>query len=234
MEIKNENLNLFLQSKFRKSADLLTEEECASVDRLPFSGKFDVPENLKIDFSILRYFPNVTSITVQNAYLTIEDLKEISKYGNIKDFSFSKCMFDDFVLNELQAAEKLELRGCFNEEYSFLSKLSKLFSLNITNPYTEVAINLSLLKENDCINELILDRCVVDHFEALTGKKIECLSLLWVELPSDYLEVINSMNSLQRLYIKDKYNSEQFQNKSMIVKNDLAEECFDFDDPIQK
>lgn len=235
MEIKNENLCLFLETKFNKRIGEITQEDCNQCDLIPFSGNYKSPQDLSIDFSILEKFPNASKVTVSNAYITVKDMETVGYYSNICSISFNKCMFDNLSLNSLKNLEQLSLIGCFNEEYSFISDMSQLRELEISNPYTEEAIDMNLLNGNNSINKLILNRCILENFSAIKGKQsLKYLSLLWTQLSKDYFEVLNSLSNLEKLYIKEDYNNALFSNSDMIVRTNLLEDTFLQDDDVSE
>ena len=109
------------------------------------------------------------------------------------------------------------MNGCYVENYEFLSNIKQLTTLIINNPYTEDDIDLSYISQTIFLKVLVLDRCIITNFGSIANlKNIDYLSLLWTSLPSDYVNIINSLKNLKRLYIPSRYNT-QFENPNLLV-----------------
>lgn len=74
-----------------------------------------------------------------------------------------------------------------------------------------------------CLKELILDKCILSNFDSLLNLNyLEILSLLWTSLPNNYINILNQLPALKKLYISEEYNSNLI-NNSIEIKNNLNE-----------
>lgn len=229
MDIKNENLKLFLQTILNKPLTSITEKDLSSISTIALVGKIDNNSNLKINYCDLDLFPNLTEVIISNSYVSLNDLEIIKRYNGLKRICFDRCMFEKGRFPLSNSVSELELIGCYIQDYSFLLSINWLKKLVINNPYTENEINLSYLSNMLGLRSLVLDRCLLENFDNLSNlNRLEILSLLWDSLPDNYSDIFNGLPNLKKLYISEKYDS-SFIKKSIDIKTNLNEFTYDYD-----
>ena len=225
MNIKNETLKDYLQTILNKSITNITPNDLLNIERITLTGTINNDSNLKLDLSDIALFPNLKELNISNAYLSINDLESLNNYPQINHIYISGCMLEkgNFTLN----IKSLELIDSYIEDYQFLTNLTNLTELVIHNPYTETEIDLSYLSNLSNLNKLVLNRCLINNLNSLSNlTNLSILSVLWTNLPLDYINTINNMPNLKQLYISDEYDTNSI-NKSITIKNDLKEYSYD-------
>lgn len=223
MNIKNKNLILFLQTILNKPISEITNNDLSMINTIALEGEIRGDSIPIVDFRDLDLFSNINKIIVSNSYISLNDLNKIKEYNNINQICFKKCMFENGNLDFPNNILKLELLGCFIGDYKFLKSMTNLQKLVINNPYTNNSIDLSYISNMKCLKELILDKCILSNFDSLLNLNyLEILSLLWTSLPNNYINILNQLPALKKLYISEEYNSNLI-NNSIEIKNNLNE-----------
>lgn len=232
VEIKNKGLKLFLQSSLNKNLSDFEDKDLESFELLSFEGNED-PENPVLDFSDLEKFPNVKRVVVSNGILTTKDIQTLKDKGIIS-LRFNRCAFqNDNDLTSFDGLVCLELINSYNESYDFLEKLTKLQYLAIVNPYTECPIALSALENTPNLEDVTLQRCILDDFSYLAiCKKIHYLNLLGSDIPSNPVDTLNQIDALKELYISERHNLTGLKD-GVVVQHNLHQMLFDTDDEKQ-
>ena len=217
--IKTKSVKDMIEIILNKNPEIATQEDLDKIDSLFFKDDLERPEQ---DFSIsdIQYFPNLKSISIKNHLITQEDINEILN-SNISEIEFEDCILDDNVgFTENDKVESIEFVKSSVDNYSFLNCFKKLKKLSVFKPQNNRLFNVKDIEFNKELKTLILHDVVVSNIELLNDKEIEMLSLLKSSLSSNYVDSINQMKQLKKVYISEEYNNSSISSQ-IDVRNNL-------------
>lgn len=226
VEIKNKDLQFFLETSFKKPLRDFTEEDLLKVEVLVYDVD-SRSEDHSVSLEDLEKFPQAKKIVLSDAMITRKNLQDIHD-RKIPMVRFNRCAFDqDEDLSLLSSLESLELIASFNDSYDFLKDFKSLQYLAIANPFTDAEIDLSPLGEMPQLKDIVLQRCLLENFSVLTKcHSVETLNVLWSKMPNEVVSVLNGMKSLKKLYITEGFPLNGLRS-AIDVKHHLNEFLFE-------
>lgn len=228
----NSNLNLFLETRFNKKIDRITEEELDQVEVLAINyiNLFGFKETF--DFDLLKSFSNLKELNVNNFTLSKSDIEFLSNL-TIKSITFNKCSFDDESLSLLKNVEELGFNNCYFEDFNFFKVFTNLKKLILNNPFTKIALDVSNIVNNS-LEMLVLQNCKLLNIKSLEQiKSCKYLSLLWTDFDDESLAFLNSMSNLEELFISSVFNEceiIQSLKEKISIKHDLIDYGFELEE----
>lgn len=206
IDIKNNNIKMFLKTIFNKNIDSITPEELNTLIKINFTKD----ESSSDDFKILNYLPNVKEIIVEEYELQQKDIDLIFS-KDIESVTFIKCNLENvkFPINNLK---NLTLLKCIVTDYNeMLKNMNSLVTLNIKMPKDEQEIDCSYLPIS--IEKAIFDYCILSNVPYLMNlDKLEWLSIIGVYFTDNDLEFLKSL-PLKNLFINEEYENNLYVQK---------------------
>ena len=226
-KIGNEKLQLYLQTRFGKKIEDITEEECKKLEILPVEETNLGGEREAVDLSeVLPYFPNLKTINFERATLTQEDIELLS---GIKQIKFSKCdtnAVEDYSC--LRDLEKVEWVQCFYKNHDWLTTLNRnIRSLSIRDPFLPSELDIHSISDIN-LKELLIEGYSIKNARELEKfQNCEFLSLYNVPNASEAIPAIEQMPALKEIIIEEEIDPERMQNKDIIVNSGYRGYLFD-------
>ena len=220
ININNNELKRFIETVLNKNITDVSDSDLEKIENISITIKDGRNSD---DFKYLSLFPNLRNINISRTNLTPNDILVLNQYIKGVDVRFYRCFFERQALDLIKLGNSFEMEKCYNDDYSFLSKSTSLKKLRIINPQDESTIDLSNIENNRWLEELVLESCILENFDDMTLlENIEELSLLNTGLPNNYVDVINRLPKLRKLFFDSSYNTRRIRN-GIEVKNDLNE-----------
>ena len=203
IDIKNNNIKMFLKTIFNKSMDSITTEELNTLTKINFTKD----ENSSNDFALLSNLPNIKEIIVEGYEIQQSDIDLIFSKA-IEKITFVKCKLDDvkFPPNNLQ---NLSLLKCSVTNYNeILENTNSLITLNIKIPQDEQEIDCSYLPGS--LEKAIFDYCILNNISHLMNlDKLEWLSIIGVYFTDNDLQFLKAL-PLKNLFINEEYGNNKY------------------------
>lgn len=202
---------IYLEMLFKKSMHNITKEELLNVSTIVIEYKeFD---NLgdQIELSqVLHLLPNLKKVTIKNKHITANILADLSLV-DLESLSFENCSIsNDFTLKTFENLKELFITNCALLDYSILDTINKkIKKIAIINPIDEKIIDISHFLNYLELNELFLERCVVENIDKVSNlSNLKVISLLW----SDIVDIHNISVFLNLRELEDVYLSKYYED----------------------
>ncbi len=200
IDIKNNNIKMFLKTTFNKNIESITNEELSTLTRMNFLNDKDSLH----DFKILEFLPNVKEIIVEEYDLQQTDIDLIFS-RNLEEVTFIKCNLENinFPMNSLK---NLSLLKCSVADYNELLKnMNSLITIDIKMPKDEQDLDCSYLPSS--LEKAIFDYCILKNISNLMNlDKLEYLSVIGVHFTDKDLNFLKHL-PLKRLFINEEYEN---------------------------
>ena len=224
IDIKNNNVILYLETVLNKNIKNINIDDITNLKMLVI----DCSNDETFDYSIIKYFKNLDTLSIFNSNISEEDINLIEKNTSLATIKIVKSSFDnEKSLEKLSFIKSLELSNCVIKNYEFLNKMNMLEVLKVQNPSDETVIDLSNIENCFNLKQLVLNYCILDNVDKL-GLLTNCelLSLLGTEI--NKFMFLQKMVSLRNLFISEKYvNDVKKLSLSSKINFDLIDYYFD-------
>jgi hypothetical protein len=159
---------------------------------------------------MLKMFPNLRKIVVNNYVFSKDDIEFLNNY-NIIEYSFYKCDFKSIKnINLFNHAEILMFEKCAFRDYSFLNdEYLNLEVFYLSNPCDDGEIDLLNVNTLN-IKELYLEGCNVKNFKAISKFiDLEYINIFDSEITVEELACFINLNNLDTLFVSQEYIDDQ-------------------------
>lgn len=214
--LENVNLVNYIEVILNKKIDDISDEDFQQIKNISFS-KINENNDQTYNIEELLKFNKLENITIYNSVISNDDIVVLSKFEHLTSINFEHCFFQvDLDLNSVATLKSLKFRNCYMKDYSILKDLLELKILEIVFPYREECIDVSLFKNLQNLNILVLEGCnIINESELVKIKGLEILYLIYTEIKD--LSFINKLNSLKKIYLSSKYI------KDLVIENSKLE-----------
>lgn len=204
---------MFLESYLNKSIKIITQNDLAKIEAICLSD----------DIEIIKYLPNLTSLTLENAIIT-DKLLTIIASSNIQELILKNCCLEGNLKFYNDSLTKLTILNCFAENYDFLNTLKNLEYLSIYAPASEIAIDCAIIPKN--VKTLRLEYCELTNSSCLKYLAM-CSSISILGTVVESFDFLNHL-PIQALFINKEYSKEieKFISKKCKVYNNYNEFMF--------
>lgn len=133
IQIENDNLANFLMFQLDKIENNFTIEELSTVKELVIDPVDLNGEYFPINLEVLNYFPFLEKISFSGMIIHNKDLKFLEDKEYLERVSFTKCQFEEVQNLKKLSLTELSLINCEFSLFDFISDMTSLESLSITN-----------------------------------------------------------------------------------------------------